>query len=154
MVFDCEVEVPEGTNVIPKYHTFQPPPDIPVGYYAIMSGGWNIVKGEKPIYPPPIPEPSPEEIAARIMIDISNKTQLRLDNFAKTRKYDGILSAATYANSGNPKFRIEGQYCVDIRDSTWATLYQILADVMGALRPMPSGYDEIEPELPVLVWPN
>lgn len=51
MVYDCEVEVPDGTTVIPKFHTFQAPP-VQDGYYAVMRGGWILVEGEKPVYPP------------------------------------------------------------------------------------------------------
>lgn len=153
MIFDCIVEVPDGTSVIPKYHTFQAPPVIPEGFYAYMSGGWNLVEGVKPIYPPPIPEPTPEEIADNIFKDITIKTQQRLDDFAMTRKYDNILSACTYATSSIQKFKVEGQYCVDMRDNTWNYLYQMLADVLGDERPMPSGYIDIESELPELVWP-
>lgn len=53
MVYDCEVEVPDGTKSIPKYHTFQAPPQ-QEGHYAIMRGGWVLIEGEKPVYPPPI----------------------------------------------------------------------------------------------------
>lgn len=85
--------------------------------------------------------------------DVQEKTQTRLDNFAKTRNYSGMLSLCTYATSLNPKFRPEGQYGVTVRDATWETLYQIMADVEAGNRPMPSGYEEIESELPPLVWP-
>lgn len=53
MVFDCEVEVPDGTTAIPKYHTFQAPP-VQEGYYAVMANGWILVEGEKPTWPPPV----------------------------------------------------------------------------------------------------
>ena len=81
------------------------------------------------------------------------KVQQRLDDFARTRGYDGIMSACTYATSTNAKFAAEGQYCVGARDATWATLYQILDEVLAGTRPMPTGYADIEPELPVLEWP-
>ena len=81
-------------------------------------------------------------------------TQLRLDQWAKTRNYDGILSLCTYATSTVSKFATEGQAGVNARDETWEKLYQILDDVKQGLRPAPSGYDEIEPELPALTWPN
>jgi hypothetical protein len=51
MAFDCEVEVPDGTTAIPKYHTFQPPPEKP-DHYALMRGGWILIEGERPPYPP------------------------------------------------------------------------------------------------------
>lgn len=82
------------------------------------------------------------------------QTQSRLDTFAQTRNYDSILSAATYATSTNPKFQTEGQYAVQARDATWAMLYQILAEVEAGTRPVPTGFADIEPELPVLEWPQ
>lgn len=92
--------------------------------------------------------------AAALQNSVVNATQARLDAFAKTRNYDNILSACTYATSAVPKFQAEGQYAVNARDNTWATLYQILADVQANNRPMPANFAEIEPELPVLAWPN
>ncbi len=103
----------------------------------------------------------PEVIAANqqaaaiaLQASIVSATQQRLDEFAKTRNYDGILSAATYATSTVPKFQQEGQYAVNARDNTWATLYTILGEVQQGTRPVPSGFADIEPLLPALVWPN
>lgn len=84
---------------------------------------------------------------------IVDATQKHLDTFAKTRNYDSILSACTYATSAIPKFQSEGQYCVNSRDATWSKLYSILAEVQAGTRPMPQNYSEIEPELPQLTWP-
>lgn len=81
------------------------------------------------------------------------QTQARLDSFARTRNYDGILSACTYATSTVPKFQAEGQHCVDARDQTWAALYQLMADVQtGAVQP-PASWADVESVLPVLEWP-
>lgn len=55
MVFDREIEVPDGTTAIPVYHTFQAPPE-QAGFYAVMNGGWQLVEGEKPVYPDPAQE--------------------------------------------------------------------------------------------------
>lgn len=85
---------------------------------------------------------------------IVSATQVRLDTFAQSRGYDSILSACTYASSSVPKFTAEGQYCVDARDATWAKLLELLAEVQAGTRPRPSGYADVEPELPPLVWPN
>lgn len=90
-----------------------------------------------------------QNIQARIVTSV----QERLDNFAKTRNYDSILSAATYATSAIPKFQVEGQYAVNARDNTWATLYSLMGEVMTGTRPMPTGFDDVESELPVLEWP-
>lgn len=95
------------------------------------------------------PPPTPEQIIAQY----TGAVQLHLDTFARTRNYDGILSAATYATSQVPKFKAEGQYAVEARDATWAKCYEILAAVEADARPMPT-LDELLAELPVLTWPN
>lgn len=102
----------------------------------------------------------PEQAAAnqgehvkRVTDGIVQQTQARLDDFANTRNYDGILSLATYATSTNAKFQAEGQYGVTARDATWAKLYEIMAEVEAGTRPMPAGYADIEPKLPTLEWP-
>ncbi len=99
---------------------------------------------------------TPEEIGARLAVlqqGIVAETQKRLDDFALTRAYDGIMSACTYATSAVPKFRNEGQYCVNARDATWAKLYSIMDDVMTGKRTIPAGYADIEADLPPLEWP-
>lgn len=83
----------------------------------------------------------------------SVKTQQRLDTFARSRNYENILSACTYANSTVPKFKAEGQYCVGARDATWAKLYEIFAEVDAGTRPAPAKFEDVEKELPVLAWP-
>lgn len=95
-----------------------------------------------------------ERVAKDLEQNVVEAVQNRLDTFARTRNYDGILSACTYVTSTVPKFQQEAQYCVEARDSTWATLYQVMAAIQSGNRPMPTGYEEIEPELPVLQWPN
>ena len=110
-----------------------------------MGATWN---GTTFVNPPPPPK-TPEEIIA----EFTAKIQARLDAFARTRGYDGILSAATYATSTVPKFKAEGQYAVEARDATWAKCYEILAAVEAGSRPMPT-LDELLAELPVLTWPN
>jgi hypothetical protein len=54
MVYDCEVEVPDGTTAIPPFHTFQAPP-VQKNHYAVMRNGWSLAYGEKPS--PPLPPP-------------------------------------------------------------------------------------------------
>jgi hypothetical protein len=104
--------------------------------------------------PEPEPEPEPEPLTPeQIVAQYTAAVQKRLDDFARTRGYDGILSAATYAASTVPKFKAEGQYAVEARDATWVKLYQILAEVEAGTRPAPSGYADIEPDLPILEWP-
>lgn len=117
---------------------FMPAPE---DFDALRFEEYRLVDGEWIIPQPPVQE------------QIVTATQQRLDDFARTRNYDGILSACTYATSTVPKFKTEGQYCVEARDETWAKLYEIMDEVQSGVRPPPTGYDDIEPELPVLEWP-
>ena len=91
---------------------------------------------------------APEIIAA-----YTAAIQKRLDDFARTRNYDGILSAATYATSAVAKFKAEGQYAVEARDATWAKGYEILAAVEAGTRAATT-LDELAVELPALAWPQ
>lgn len=92
------------------------------------------------------------ESAARVQTAIVTATQARLDAWAATRAYDGILSACTYATSSVPRFMREGQDAVNARDATWAALYGIMGKVQAGELPMPSGFADIEPLLPTLEW--
>ena len=103
----------------------------------------------EPYVPPVVVPPTPEQIQAMIV----TATQQRLDDFAKTRNYDGILSACTYAPSLIDRFRTDGVYCVGARDNTWAALYAFMADVQAGTKPMPTSFADVEPLLPVLSWP-
>ena len=90
---------------------------------------------------------------AQFIAAVTDATQARLDAFARTRNYDGILSACTYATSTVPKFKAEGQCCVNARDTTWAALYELMADVKAGKRPMPGSVAEVMDLLPGLSWP-
>lgn len=94
-----------------------------------------------------------EDVPTPLQQRVVDGAQKRLDDFARTRNYDGILSACTYATSNVPKFASEGQYAVEVRDSTWKKLYEILDEVQSGKRPIPTGFADIEPELPTLEWP-
>jgi hypothetical protein len=88
----------------------------------------------------------------RIIQQFAIDAQARLDAWAQSRGYDGILSACTYATSQVPRFQAEGQRCVDLRDQTWARLYEILAEVEAGTRPVPMSLAEIAADLPALTW--
>jgi len=77
----------------------------------------------------------------------------RLDDFAKTRNYDSMLSACTYANSANLTFKAEGQCCVNLRDATWAAHIALLAEVSAGTRTIDS-WATLESLLPALAWPQ
>lgn len=101
----------------------------------------------------PVLQDQPAPTAAQIEAAFTAAIQQRLDDFARTRNYDSILSACTYATSTVPKFKAEGQACVNLRDATWAAAYTILADVQAGDRPMPASIADIEADLPAAVWP-
>jgi hypothetical protein len=115
---------------------------------TLVSGSWVLGYDAAPF--------TAEELALRaaaVQQKFVAAIQQRLDDFARTRNYDGILSACTYATSTVPKFAAEGQYAVQARDATWAKAYEILGQVQSGTRPMPSSPEDIFPELPQLVWP-
>ncbi|NIB43819.1 hypothetical protein HBA55_29725 [Pseudomaricurvus alkylphenolicus] len=85
---------------------------------------------------------------------IQRQVQARLDDFAKTRHYNSILSACSYAGSTVQKFADEAAYCVFLRDQTWAKADEILGDVRAGSRAMPAGIEDIEAELPAMAWPT
>ena len=118
-----------------------------------IDGAWT---QQWEVYPQPAEEVAANQAAAAqaLQQSIVDATQQRLDDFFRTRNYDGTLSACTYATSSVPKFAAEGQYAVNARDATWATLYQILAEVQAGTRPAPTGFADIEPDLPALEWPQ
>lgn len=97
--------------------------------------------------------PEQQVVAQQIQAELTQAIQARLDAFAATRNYSGIMSLCTYATSTVPQFQIEAQCGVDLRDATWATCYQILGEVGQGLRPMPTQFSDIEAELPTLAWP-
>ncbi|MDX1505326.1 MAG: hypothetical protein R3221_06395 [Spongiibacter sp.] len=85
--------------------------------------------------------------------EIQDALQQRLDEFAQTRGYDSIMSAATYATGSNAQFQPEGQYCVDIREQTWAQAYAILDDFEAGNRGMPT-VEEVLAEVAAPAWPQ
>jgi hypothetical protein len=124
---------------------------------------FKMVNGEQvELSPEEITEYEAREAAAaaeapeRLKAAIVTATQAALDAFAATRSYSGIMSACTYVSSTNPTFAAEGAYCVELRDLTWAKLYEMLAEVQAGTRLIPSGYADIAGELPVTTaeWPS
>lgn len=139
------VKLHDPKHALPRC-SLTPPPQTSNSQVAFLAGSKWVVLPEYPW----TPQPSAEEIQAQII----DATQKRLDDFAKTKGYDSILSACTYATSKVPRLRVEGAYCVDVRDNTWEQLYSLLQEVKTGVRPVPSGFSDIEPLLPVLAWPG
>jgi hypothetical protein len=131
------------------------PPAAPVGQVVeettpeLVSGQWTQAWAVRAATPDEVTQ---QEQA--LLADIVAATQARLDAFARTRSYDDIKSASDYAGCSVPKFSVEGTYCRDARAETWAKLYDMLDEVNAGTRPMPSGFADVEPELPALAWPT
>lgn len=100
------------------------------------------------------------QAAERLQADILTRVQERLDTFAKTRGYDDIKSVVGYCGCTVVKFATEAAYCRDKRAETWAAMYALLDQVTAGnwptdgARQQPTGYADIEPYLPDLVWPT
>lgn len=95
---------------------------------------------------------SPAPTQAEIIASYTATVQKHLDDTAKQRGYDGILSACTYATSTNEKFQAEGQAAVVWRDAVWSTCYATLAAVESGATVIPT-IDELISVLPAVVWP-
>ena len=94
------------------------------------------------------PVETPELKQARFEEAIQNA----LDAFARTKGYDNIASACSYANSTNATYAAEAEYCIDLRDRTWQAWYAILADGM----PSYEEEEDIIADLPIATaaWPE
>lgn len=83
--------------------------------------------------------------------------EARLDAFAATRRYNSIYTAKGAKDSHITKYAAEGQYCELMWGETYAKCDQLLAeympDVLAGKRPIPT-WEEIEAQLPPLVWPD
>lgn len=74
-----------------------------------------------------------------------------LDFFAKSRGYNSILDAVSYATSTVAKFKSEGKLAIEMRDAVRNKYEEIMADVNSGARQMPTT-DELISELPELSW--
>lgn len=95
------------------------------------------------------PVPTQDEIIGSLTAAV----QKHLDDTARTRNYDGILSLCSYASSADTKFGPEGRAGVAWRDAVWASCYSILGDVRAGLRLAPTEADLLA-ALPAMVWPT
>ena len=134
--------------------------DLP--YHVPSSGEWAELHAEVSIHAARHPErvehevvtePTPEELREKARQHYTYLVQKRLNAFARTKTYDNIFTACTYATSTVPAFAVEGQYCVEARDATWSAANAIMNAVLAGERPIPA-WEELEAELPVLQWPE
>ena len=149
-VFDGLVEFPDGTTAIPSGHSFSLPPEIPDGFYAIMMSGWKLIEGNKPVYPP---IPTRSENLWKFEGELNKIAQTRLDDFAKTKGYQNIAVACTYAASSIEEFKKDAEDCVRLRDETWSAVFKIIKDLRDdETSIIPTHYEKFEAMLPSLDW--
>lgn len=97
------------------------------------------------------PQETPDQLQARY----TQLAQDALDAFARTRGYDGIMSACSYAGSTDAQFAAEAAYCMALRDRTWRAGYGILDAVKAGGMSLPSEAEFLA-MLPVAdaAWPD
>ena len=94
------------------------------------------------------PTPLPTKTLEQIRTEYENAIQAHLDDTAKAKGYDDILSACSYASAPNP-FQDESVKIVGWRGSIWEYCYNELAKVDSGARSMPT-IDAFIQELPAL----
>ena len=99
------------------------------------------------------PQPDDGETPEQLFLRLQGVVQKRLDEWAGERGYESILSLCTYATSTVPRFQIEGQRGVEVRDTCWQFGYSLLAQVEAGQAPIPSE-DELLQMLPPMEWPE
>ena len=99
------------------------------------------------------PDPVDAETPDQAFLRLQAVVQRRLDEWARERGYESILSLCTYATSTVPKFQIEGQRGVEVRDTCWQFGYSLLAKVEAGQATIPSE-DELLQMLPPMEWPE
>ena len=114
---------------------------------SLVDGVWTINKT--------VVEMTAEEKDAykQILIgEYSEAVQEHLDAEAKTKLYDNIMSACSYA-SGTGTYATEGQAALTWRIAVWEYVEQVLADVEAETRTLPT-VSELIAELPAMTWPS
>lgn len=93
--------------------------------------------------------PKPQEVQLAVIQERKTAViQKYLDDQAAQLNYDGILSAASYLGSNDPKFGPEGASFHAWRDAVWNYGYQVIYEVQNGIRTMPTD-EELLAELPV-----
>lgn len=98
-----------------------------------------------------IDRPIQPKTEQQIIEEFTQAVQVFLNEGARTRNYDGILSLCSYATSQDPTFSAEGQAGVVWRDACWRHCYDVMADVRAGKRGIPTP-EELVSELPAIEW--
>jgi hypothetical protein len=79
--------------------------------------------------------------------------QIELDKFAKTKGYDDIKSAISYADSSIIKYAEEGQFCKSLRDHCWEILEILFEEMEQEITPVSTDWESIRERFPAFIWP-
>ena len=97
---------------------------------------------------PVIPPPTQNEILLTLVAAL----EAHYDITAKERRYDSRLTCALRAGFAGP-FQAEGTAFAIWMDNCNALGYQVMADCLVGLRPIPTA-EELVAEMPAMVWPR
>lgn len=78
--------------------------------------------------------------------------QEKLDSFAREKQYDDIKTLVTYVDDANPVFDSQARIGKEKRSQMWTSLTKIMEDVVSGAREVPNSFEDIENDLPPLVW--
>jgi hypothetical protein len=96
-------------------------------------------KPEVVIPEPPPPYVPPVPTAEEVKQSLINAVQSHLDSVARSKGYDGIISAASYAPFSNVlAFQNEGMAYGTWRSDVWAFCYAYLAEVQAGTKSIPT----------------
>ena len=134
-----------------KSHVVALAPGVTAEQAAIAMGltGWREITDEEAAELGKPAPPTLEEQQAMFLAAIDEY----MDAFARSRGYDDMRSAASWAGDEDPIFGIEGDYAKQMRSRIYRQSYAILGDVLSGKRPMPT-IEEVLAELPTLEWPE
>lgn len=107
-------------------------------YSKALAGDFGVIAP----FAQPVPVDPTEE-------DYIREVQKVLDDAAKSRGYDSMISAASYAGYPND-FQAEALSLATWRSAVWTKCYAVLAEVKAATRVAPT-IQELLAELPTLV---
>jgi hypothetical protein len=85
--------------------------------------------------PPPLTAQQQQEL-------LEQSVQNHMDEQAKLKGYDSILSACSYAAAPN-QFQVESKSFLTWRAACWAYCYQVQANVIAGTQPMPTALELI-----------
>lgn len=92
-----------------------------------------------------------QEALKQLIDNYSLQIDNYIDQVVQTRKYNSIVSCASYATSNHPKYGPEARAAVAWRDAVWDYCEQLITNVLSGQIPMPTDAELIA-GLPKLNW--